>query len=130
MSKPIRKKKTKTIIKAEEVFEINEDKTIDIDYAHLVPSTKQLMLQYHKNGAYEAGDRNFKCIIGAHVTAYARIILHKSIAEIHKTGGIIIYMDTDSIMFIIRKGTPNPLSNIHEARIGAWSSELNETMGE
>ena len=64
---------------AEQILKINQDRTMEIDYAHLVPNAKQLMLQYHKRGAYEAVDRNFNCVLGGHVTAYSRIVLHKSI---------------------------------------------------
>lgn len=57
--------------------------------------------------------------VGAHVTSYARITLHKAMMAQIENGGIVAYCDTDSI--ITDKAFPDHL--VDSERLGLWKEE-------
>ena len=87
-----------------------------------------LLLQHHKESYAEMANIAFDCVTGAFVTAYARIKLHATLETLAAASCIIVYVDTDCIMYITGNTLHkiNPLTDIHKARLGAWSNELNE----
>ncbi len=54
-------------------------------------------------------NRSGNCIIGAFVTAYARIELHKDLQALHSSGFKLCYVDTDGIIFAGPKEKQIPL---------------------
>ncbi len=54
--------------------------------------------------------RNSNCIIGAYITAIARIKLHSHMCELEKSGFRLFYVDTDSVIFSGNKNTKIPLN--------------------
>ncbi len=57
--------------------------------------------------------------VGAYVTSYARMLLHRAIMDAAKNGAQIAYCDTDSIV------TNKPLSTeiVHPDKVGLWKLE-------
>lgn len=43
------------------------------------------------------------CILGAHVVAFAREFMHKKMMDLEKIGAKIFYIDTDSLIFSLKK---------------------------
>lgn len=56
---------------------------------------------------------------GIYVTSYARIYLHKALQQIHDMGGILLYCDTDSVMYTGLDKCPLPLGD----KLGQWDIE-------
>lgn len=54
-------------------------------------------------------NRNINCYLTGQITALARQVLDEHIRSIIKVNGLIAYCDTDSIAFLLPKGTINPL---------------------
>ncbi len=54
-------------------------------------------------------NRSGNCIIGAFVTAYARIALHEDLQALHLNGFKLCYVDTDGIIFAGPKDKEMPL---------------------
>jgi len=108
------------------------DPSVTLDYAEMIPQSKMLLLQYHKEGYAEMSNIGFDCVTGAFVTAYARIKLHQTLEALAAAGCIILYTDTDCIIYICgnQMHKINPLTDLHKARLGAWSNELNDTLHE
>ena len=52
---------------------------------------------------FESFTRRGNVVLGAHVTAYARIFMHENILKVQKARQIPLYMDTDSIIVAKRK---------------------------
>ena len=92
--------------------------------ADIRPDSETLVIQYYTDGSFEPVNRNSSCIIGAFATAHARVQLHKCIDILHLHGCLIIYVDTDSIIFLKNKDLPNPLPNMHPTKMGCWKNEL------
>ncbi len=64
------------------------------------------------------GNSNTNCVIGAFVTAQARL---KLLSELNKLGDRVLYYDTDSIIYIHIEGLYNPsLGNF----LGDFTNEL------
>ena len=118
------KLQTKLIVNVADLLEILENRQLIIHSAAILPNTETIMIQYHKKGEYEKLNRNFSCIIGAFITSHARIELHKTIVALHRGNCILLYVDTDSVMYMLKNGATNPLCNIHSMRLGAWKNEL------
>jgi hypothetical protein len=43
--------------------------------------------------------RYANCIWACYVTAYARHLLHSALSKVHEAGGLLLYCDTDSVIF-------------------------------
>ncbi len=69
--------------------------------------------------------RNSNCIIGAFVTALARLRLHSDLQKLEKHGFKIHYVDTDGIVFSGKKETPIPLEI--SPCLGDYKHELGST---
>jgi len=116
---------SKLIREASETYSILSNPRFTVCAANLLSDSETLLVQYFKDGSFEKLNRSFSCILGAFVTAYARVTLHESIRYLHEQGCIIIYVDTDSIVYLRNKHLhPMPmLPNIHPTKMGAWKNE-------
>ena len=116
---------SKLIREASETYSLLSNPRLNVCAANLLANSETLLVQYFKDGAFEKLNRSFSCILGAFVTAYARVTLHESIRYLHKQGCIIVYVDTDSIVYLRNKYLhPKPiLLNIHPTKMGAWKNE-------
>ncbi len=54
--------------------------------------------------------RNTNCIIGAFITALARVKLHSEMCKLQQTGFRLFYVDTDSIIFSGKRSAKIPLT--------------------
>jgi len=116
---------SKLIREASETYSLLSNPRLNVCAANLLANSETLLVQYFKDGAFEKLNRSFSCILGAFVTAYARVTLHESIRHLHKQGCIIVYVDTDPIVYLRNKYLhPKPiLLNIHPTKMGAWKNE-------
>ena len=66
-----------------------------------------------------AQERYYNVATAASITGYVRAMLFSTICEIRKAGGVVLYCDTDSIVF---KGPGAPL---YDKELGGWSCDGN-----
>jgi len=70
---------SKLIREASETYSILSNPRFTVCAANLLSDSETLLVQYFKDGSFEKLNRSFSCILGAFVTAYARVTLHESI---------------------------------------------------
>ena len=118
--------RTKTVLvkKASETVQLINNQQLSISTYKLMPDAKTLFVQYHTDGAFEPADRNFSCILGAFVTAHARVLLHKAIDCIDLKNGLVTYTDTDSLYYIQKMLPRYLIENIHDTKLGDWKNEI------
>ena len=69
---------------------------------------------------------NTSLAIAAFVTSYARIELMKVIDEIEIIPGRLLYMDTDSVIYLYKKGEPKPKTGDY---LGCLANEISKDYG-
>ena len=122
---------SKLIHHASETYSLLNNPRLTVCAANLLANSETLLMQYFKDGSFEKLNRSFSCILGAFVTAYARVTLHESICFLHRQGCLIVYVDTDSIIYLrnIHIHPDAILQNIHPTKMGAWKNEApNDTI--
>jgi hypothetical protein len=102
------KKSTVTVSSQKELDELFwKEGTKVCDWISMSPYVVEVSTEAEKG--YNKPNVNGNCIISAHVTAYARIEMDKAIRKLLDAGISVLYTDTDSIIFSIRKGQQIPL---------------------
>ena len=114
--------KTTLVKKASETVQLLNNQQLNISIYHLMPDAETLFVQYHTDGAFELADRKFSCILGAFVTAHARVLLHKAIDCVDLKNGIVAYTDTDSLYYIQQIIMRYLINNIHDTKLGDWKN--------
>ena len=122
----LERSKTAFCFTAAEILRFTQDPRIKIMRFELMSDAEGIFVQYHTDGAFETLDRNFSCILGAFVTAYARVILHKAIDCLDLANCLIAYCDTDSLYAVFNKikHVIARLIKAHDTRLGHWKNEL------
>lgn len=72
------------------------------------------------------GFKQTNVLMGAYVTAYARLKICRVMNEIHDSGGIVCYGDTDSVLAVLPPGVPMPATGPF---LGDLESDIKPHMG-
>ena len=94
-------------------YEIRHISIIGHDLAHVKVKRRQ---------GFEKFSRRTNVILGAFVTAYSRIFMHKNLQKIVEASQIGLYSDTDSFI-IARKVTEETPLDIDQAVFGKFKHE-------
>ena len=94
-------------------YEIKHVSTIGHDLAHVKVKKRQ---------GFEKFSRRTNVILGAFVTAYARIFMHKNLQKIAEASQIGLYSDTDSFIIARKTADPTPLE-VDQAVFGKFKHE-------
>ena len=94
-------------------YEIKHVSTIGHDLAHVKVKKRQ---------GFEKFSRRTNVILGAFVTAYARIFMHKNLQKITEASQIGLYSDTDSFIIARKTADPTPLE-VDQAVFGKFKHE-------
>ena len=63
-----------------------------------------LQVTYKKKDAYVRGNRKAQSVVNSAITALSRIHLDKSLRTLLSNGATLIYSDTDSTVFSVKRG--------------------------
>ena len=63
-----------------------------------------------KNKTSNNPNRSANCVIGAHIVAFARQFMHQKMVHLVNNGAKLLYSDTDSIIYSLKKPQPTPLT--------------------
>jgi hypothetical protein len=95
----------KVVYNVYELYEFFLDQRYIVEDIHFL-NEKTAQIFYSEKEIAHQGGRDSNVVIGAFVTAYARM---KLISEMSKLGERVLYYDTDSIIFVSKKGDYEPL---------------------
>nr|CAD2206474.1 unnamed protein product [Meloidogyne enterolobii] len=82
-----------------EFHQLLEDPTIDmLDFDHVSEHLDRCVVRKKPEFAKAP---NTNCLpVAAYVTSYARLHLYEYIEQVHQIGGVLLYCDTDSIIYV------------------------------
>ncbi len=83
-------------------------------------------IQIFPNDIKKTPNRSGNCIIGAFVTAFARIQLHKDLKSLQNRGFELCYVDTDGIIFTCPQEKENQIPLAITPCLGDYKHELGE----
>ena len=108
----------------ERVTQIFTDNSLEVKSCFVV-NENCLQVTYKKKDAYVRGNRKAQSVVNSAITALSRIHLDKSLRTLLSNGATLIYSDTDSTVFSVKRGAKVDLV-YHPSQFGAFSSEVNE----
>ena len=86
---------------------------------------KTMQISYKKKDVNIKPNQKSQCVVNSAVTALSRIHLDQSLRTLLADGATLIYSDTDSTVFTVKRGAPVGLS-FHPTQFGSFSSEVSE----
>nr|CAD2207486.1 unnamed protein product [Meloidogyne enterolobii] len=88
-----------------EFHQLLEDPTIDmLDFDHVSEHLDRCVVRKKPEFAKAP---NTNCLpVAAYVTSYARLHLYEYIEQVHQIGGVLLYCDTDSIIYVGKRNGP------------------------
>jgi len=59
-----------------------------------MPTDSMLLVRTLRKSHFHRRNLGCNCIVGSHVTAYARIYMHEQLLKVEAKGGMLVYTDT------------------------------------
>ncbi|EFO90338.1 hypothetical protein CRE_29165 [Caenorhabditis remanei] len=117
---------TEIILDPGKFWQIVHDTALDL--LDVRPVNDVLIVQYRQREETLSSLKTSAVHLAAYVTAYARLRLYSLMEAVGPDN--IVYTDTDSIIFKLPHGTPNPLEDKMGSYLGQLTNELKGTMKE
>ena len=115
---PTKKKQKKIIMKAQEFHQwLNDDSIWDKNFQ--LVDEKCMLLSPAIKDEFKSHDGKGNILHGAFTTGWARLRLYKALELL---GERVLYFDTHSVIFVLRKGETNPLPQ--GGSLGMWTNEV------
>ena len=108
----------------ERVTQLFSDKSLEINSCFSV-TDNCLQISYKKKDEYARSNRKTQLFVNSTITALSRIYLDQSLRKLKANGATLIYSDTDSTVYSIKKGSKVDLP-FHPTQFGSFSSETAE----